>query len=44
MMTALENLDRVSSNYSSSGAQVFGANDEVGTDSRDMADFVSLVR
>ena len=46
MMTALSHLDRVSSNFSSSmaGPQLFEASDEVVTDTRDMADFASLVR
>ena len=47
MMTALQNLDRVSSNYSTATA---GASDGLVADTRDsghtgdMADFVSLVR
>ena len=47
MMTALQNLDRVSSNYSTATA---GASDGLVADTRDsghtvdMADFASLVR
>lgn len=47
MMTALQNLDRVSSNYSTASA---GASDGLVADTRDsghtgdMADFASLVR
>lgn len=49
MMTALQNLDRVSSNYSTSTATA-GASDGLVADTRDsghtgdMADFASLVR
>ena len=45
LLTSFQNLDRVSSNYSTSGVLAPGSNDEVAADSETvMSEFASLVR